>query len=59
MKAFIRTVGDIEHHDVVNSVIFADKSRDKYPRRGVKHALITLEKATEAYLVEVLAKSHC
>jgi hypothetical protein len=59
MKAFVRTVCEIEHHDVVNSEIFTDEFRDKHPWEWTKQALITLEEAIEAYMVEVLAKSHC
>jgi len=58
-KAFVRTVREIEHHDVVSSGIFADEFPDKRPREWTKQALITLEEATEAYMVEVTAKFHC
>ena len=59
MKAFFRTVREIEHHDVVSSGIFADEFPDKRPREWTKQALITLEDATEAYMVEVTAQLHC
>ena len=58
-KAFVRTVREIEHHDVVSSGIFADEFPDKRPHEWTKQALITLEEATEAYMVEVTAKFHC
>ena len=58
-KAFFRTVREIEHHDAVSSRIFADEFPDKHPREWTKQALITLDEATEAYMVEVTAKSHC
>jgi len=58
-KAFVRTVRDIEHHDVVSSGILADEFPDKHPREWTKQALITLEEATEAYMVEVTAEFHC
>jgi len=58
-KAFVRTVREIEHHDVVSSGIFADEFPDKRPREWTKQALITLEEATEAYIVEVTAQFHC
>jgi len=57
--AFVRPVREIEHHDVVSSGIFADKFADKHPREGMKQALITLQEATEAYMVEVTAQFHC
>jgi len=58
-KAFVRTVCEIEHHDVVSSGIFADEFPDKRPHEWTKQALITLEEATEAYMVEVTAEFHC
>ena len=58
-KAFVLTVCEIEHHNVLNSWIFADELQDKHPQQWTKQALITLEKATEAYMVEVIAASHC
>jgi len=58
-KAVVCTVREIEHHDVVSSAIVADDFSDKHPREWTKQALITLEEATEAYMVEVTAKFHC
>jgi len=58
-KEFVHTVRKIEQHDVVSSGILSDDFPDKHQRQWMKHALITLEKATEAYMVEVLAESHC
>jgi len=58
-KAFVRTVREIEHHDVVSSGIFPDELPDKRPREWTKQALITLEDATDAYMVEVTAEFHC
>jgi len=52
-------VREIEHHDIVSSGIFADEFPDKRPREWTKQALITLEEATEAYMVEVTAQFHC
>jgi len=57
--AFVPTVREIEHHDVVSLGIIADEFPDKHPREWTKQALITLEEATEAYMVEVTAKFHC
>jgi len=57
-KAFVRTVRDIEHQDVVSSAIFADGFGDKHPQEWMKKALNTLEEATEAFVVEVIADSH-
>ena len=58
-QAFVRTVHEIEHHDVVSSGMFADELPDKHPHEWTKQALITLEEATEAYMVEVTAEFHC
>jgi len=57
--AFVHTVCEIEHYYVVSSTIFADEFPNKHFRVWTKKALITLEKATEVYMVEVIAKSHC
>ena len=51
-KAFVRTVRDIEHQDVVSSGIFVNKFRDNGPREWTKQALKTLEEAMELYMVE-------
>jgi hypothetical protein len=58
-KAFVRTVREIEPQDVVSSGMFADEFPDKHPREWMKQAFITLEKATEAYMVEIIATSQC
>jgi hypothetical protein len=58
-KAFVRKVREIEHHDVVSSGSFADELPDKRPREWTNQTLITLEEATEAYMVEVTAEFHC
>jgi hypothetical protein len=58
-KAFVHTVHEIEHHDVVSSGIFANEFPDKHPREWTKQAVITLEEATEVYMVEVTAEFHC
>jgi hypothetical protein len=58
-KASVRKVGVIEHHHVVRDWIFEDEFPDKRPREWTKEALITLEEATEAYMVEVTAEYHC
>jgi hypothetical protein len=52
-KAFVRTVREIEHHDVVNSGVFASEFADKRPRDWTKGALEALEEATEEYMIEV------
>jgi hypothetical protein len=58
-KAFIRTVREIEHHDVVSTGIFADLFPDKRPREWTKQTFITLEEVTEVYMVEVTAEFQC
>jgi len=57
MKAFVRIVCEIEYHDVVWSGIFADKFRDKGPRKWTNQVFKTLGEATESYMVEVIAES--
>jgi hypothetical protein len=58
-KAFAHTVHEIKHHDVVTSGIFADNFADIHPREWTNQAVNTLEEATEAYMVEVIAEFHC
>ena len=58
-KALVRTVCKIEHHDVVSSGIFTDEFPDEHPREWTKQAVITLEEATEAYMVDVTAEFRC
>jgi len=58
-KVIVRTVGEIKHHDVGSSVILAYEFPENHPHKWTKKALITLAEATEAYVVEVLAASHC
>jgi len=58
-KAFLHTVREIEHHNVVSSGLLAEEFGNKHPRQWTKHALITLEEGTEAYMVEIIAASHC
>jgi len=58
-RAYVRTVCEIEHHHVVSSGIFADEFPDKRPREWKKQGLISLEEATEAYMVKVTAEFQC
>jgi hypothetical protein len=37
-KAFIRTVHEIEYHDVVSSAIFTEEFPDKHPHEWTKQA---------------------
>jgi len=55
MKALVRTIREIEHHDVISSGIFADEFRGKGPREWTKQASKTLKEATKPYMVEVIA----
>jgi len=57
--AYISTLCEIKHHDVVTSGIFAYDFPDKHPREWTKQASITLQEAAEVYIVEVIAESHC
>jgi len=58
-KAFVGTVREIEHYDVVSSWMLADECPDNHPWEWTKQALINFEEAMEPYLVEVTAKLHC
>jgi hypothetical protein len=58
-KAFVRTVCEIKHYNVLSSWIFVDEYGDKHPLEWMNQALITLQEATEAYMFEVLSESHC
>jgi len=58
-KAFARTVRGIEYHDGISPGIVADEFYDKRPREWAKQALITLQEAMKAYIIEVIAASHC
>jgi len=49
----------IESHDDVSTGIFKNEFHDKHPHEWTKQAAITSEEATEAYMVEVIAESHC
>jgi len=57
-KAFVHTVRNIQHHEIVSSGICADEFREKGPQQWMKLASSTLEEATESYMVETIAKSH-
>jgi len=57
--AFVRTVCKFKHHDVVSSLIFTDEFRDNHPQQWNKQALIRLEEATDAYMVELIAEYYC
>ena len=58
-EAFVCTVCQNEHRDVVTSGSFVDKFLDKHPRQGTKQASITSDKTTGTYIVEVVAESDC
>jgi len=58
-KPFDRTVGEIEHPDVISIRIIPDEFCDNGPRNRIKQALNTFEEATESYMVEVIAESSC
>jgi hypothetical protein len=52
-KAFVRTVREIEHHEVVNSGRYADMFEDKSGRQWTNTALKDLEMAAETYMIKV------
>jgi len=57
-KAFVSTVCEIKHHDVVSYRILVHKFSDQRPREWTQQAITTLVDATEAYMVDVIAESH-
>jgi len=57
--ASLHTLREIEHHDVVSPGMFTDEFPDKHPQEWMKHVLITLEEAMDAYIVEVTVEFHC
>jgi len=52
------TASEFKHQNWICSGNFADEFRAKRPREETKLALVTLEEATEAYIVKVIAQSH-
>jgi len=56
-KASVRTVRKIEHHDEVSAGIFAHEFSDKNPQEWTREGVTTLQDATKAYMVEVIAES--
>jgi len=52
-------VREIEHHEVVSCGILAGKFPDKHLCEWMNEAVISLKEAMEAYMVEVIAESHC
>ena len=56
-NSYFSAVCEIELHDVVHGVIFADEFIDTPPREWTKLSLITLEDAMEGYMVDLIAKS--
>jgi hypothetical protein len=57
-RAFVRTVYEIEHHDIVCSVVFAIEFSDKRPCEWSNIALFALEAAIEEYMIEVFIITH-
>jgi hypothetical protein len=57
MKAFVRTVHKVKHHDVVTFGIFGDEFRDKVLQEWTKQAFKPLEETTESDMVEVIAEA--
>jgi hypothetical protein len=57
MKAFVRAVHEVEHHNVVRFGIFGDEFLDKVLQEWTKQAFKPLEEATESDMVEVIAEA--
>jgi hypothetical protein len=49
----------MEHHDGVISGLFADEFPEEHSQELRKQAFITVEEATEAYMLEVIPASQC
>jgi len=58
-KAFVQTVRELKHQDDIITRIFIVKFPNKNPAEWTTQAVITLEEAKDAYMVEVFAESHC
>lgn len=59
MKAFVYTVRQLEHHDVIHSGFLDNGFRYQHPQEWTRYTLITSEEATDAYMVEVVVDSPC
>jgi len=57
-KLFIRALPGIKHRDVIGFKSLANDIHDTHRCDWTKQASMTLEEATEAYMVEVIAESH-
>jgi len=57
-KPFLHTVCEIEHRDDAGFWIFAEEFGGKRPWEWTKPALKILGKATELYMVQIIAESH-
>jgi hypothetical protein len=57
-KESVRTVHEIEHHDVMSSAIYSDEFHGNCPQQWTKQASINIEKATENSLEKVIADAH-
>jgi len=58
-KAYVCTVHDVEGHNFLNHGVVTDELHDIHPREWTNQTLITVEEATEVYMVGVLANCHC
>jgi len=59
MTAFGRKVRETDYHEYVSARIFIDEFQGKHLQARTKEDINTLEEATEVYVVEVIAESHC
>jgi len=57
-KAFAHTVSTIAHYDTICSESFTNALHHKHPWRWVKRDLITCQKATKGYMVDIAAESQ-
>jgi hypothetical protein len=57
LKTFVRRVHDIEPYAIGNSGSLKDKVRDKHHWEWTKQAVITLEKFTEAHMLDDNSRS--
>jgi hypothetical protein len=55
----VHTVHETQYYEVSGSGSFTDELPDTHTLDSTKHAFIAIEDATEAFIVEVIAESHC
>jgi hypothetical protein len=57
-KTFVRTVCEIEHHDIVCSGVFANEFSDKLLQVKTGGAFNAWKEATEEYMIDIVTVTH-